>query len=133
MPTKGQITGATGVYLVASELSKRSFIVSITSRNAEGADILVTDQYCRKAYSVQVKTNASTFSFWLIGKKGVKISSDSHIYVLVNIRKNEIEYYIVPSKIISRKIRCDNNDKWHNVSLDDILQYKDKWEIFRTK
>ena len=38
------ISGMTGVYLVAAELSKRGFIVSPTSRGAEGADLLVTDQ-----------------------------------------------------------------------------------------
>ena len=42
MANKGAITGMTGVYLTAAELSKRGFIVSPTSRGAEGADLLVT-------------------------------------------------------------------------------------------
>ena len=44
---KAIITGMIGVYLTAAELSKRGFIVSPTSRGAEGADLLVTDQECQ--------------------------------------------------------------------------------------
>jgi hypothetical protein len=44
-----------GVYLVASELARLGFIVSPTSRSAIGADLLVTNQSCKKAFSVQVK------------------------------------------------------------------------------
>jgi hypothetical protein len=63
MATSQQITGMQGVYLVAVELSERGFIVSPTSRGAAGADLLVTDQKCRSAYTVQVKTNKRTFGF----------------------------------------------------------------------
>ena len=38
---------------------------------------------------MQVKTNVRTHSFWLIGKKAQEAVSDSHIYVLVNIRKSK--------------------------------------------
>jgi len=67
------------------------FIASPTSRSALGADILVTDQACLRAVSVQVKTNASAASFWLAGKRIP--SSDTHIYVLVNLKSKEIAVY----------------------------------------
>lgn len=132
MPLKGQFTGMTGVYLVAAELSKRGYIASTTSRNTFGADILVTNQNCKNSFSVQVKTNARTFNFWIIGKKGKEVFSKSHIYVLVNIKKDVIEFYVVPSKIISNKIRYTKNKKseWYTVYLDDLKKYKDKWDIF---
>lgn len=60
-----QLTGMRGVYLVAAELSRLGFLAAPTSRSAIGADILATDQSCKRTYSVQVKTNAKTFSFWL--------------------------------------------------------------------
>lgn len=44
-----------GVYLTAVELTKLGFIVSPTSRSAFGADLLVTDAGCRKAWSLQSK------------------------------------------------------------------------------
>jgi len=37
------------VFLTAAELTRRGFIVSTTTRNAFGADLLVTDQRCKKA------------------------------------------------------------------------------------
>ena len=66
MASTGQQTGMRGVYLVAAELSRLGLIASPTSRSAIGADILVTDQLCSRSFSVQVKTNAKTFNFWLV-------------------------------------------------------------------
>ena len=87
MPAVKQLTGMGGVYLVAAELSRRGFLASPTSRSAIGADLLVTDQACLRAYSVQVKTNAVTHSFWLLGKKARSLISKHYIYVLVNLRR----------------------------------------------
>jgi hypothetical protein len=41
-------TGMQGVYHVAAELTHLGFIVSVTSRSAFGADLLVTDQRCQR-------------------------------------------------------------------------------------
>lgn len=133
MASPGQMTGMRGVYLVAAELSKIGFIVSPTSRSAIGADLLVTDQKCKRAYSVQVKTNAKTFGFWLIGKKAKETISDTHIYVLVNIRNSarngeRVEYFIVPSKQLSKGGYFDGD--WPNIRRDKILKYENAWDVF---
>ena len=73
--SKHQQTGMRGVYLVASELAARGLIASPTSRSAAGADLLVTDENCANAFSVQVKTNAKPAGFWLAGAKTQNISS----------------------------------------------------------
>ncbi|MCK4646614.1 MAG: hypothetical protein KAU46_10200 [Candidatus Aminicenantes bacterium] len=136
MASKGQLTGMRGVYLVASELSRLGFIASPTSRSASGADILVTDQICKSAYSVQVKTNARTFNFWLLSQKSKEQVSDTHIYALVNIRKNKeketIEYYIVPSKVVSKKTiySKSKNSEWYAINLKDVQEYHNKWSLF---
>lgn len=127
------MTGMRGVYLVAAELSRIGFIVSPTSRSAVGADLLVTDQKCQQAYSVQVKTNAKTFNFWLIGKKARETVSDTHIYVLVNIRASarngeRIEYFVVPSRQLSKGGCHEGN--WPNIQRNKILEYQNAWEIF---
>lgn len=96
------MTGMLGVYLVAAELSKRGFIVSPTSRSAVGADLLVTDQLCKKAWSVQVKTNYKSASYWLVGPKAREIISSSHVYVFVNVGKEDrAEFIVVPSKRVA--------------------------------
>jgi len=133
MASKGQMTGMRGVYLVASELAKRGFIASPTSRSAFGADLLVTDHECKRTYSVQVKTNGRTFNFWLIGKKAKQTVSRSHIYVLVNIRstvKNEeiVEYFVIPSKQLSRL--GYHRGEFPHIERDKVLSWKDKWSVF---
>ena len=133
MAYKTQMTGMRGVYLVAAELSKLGFIVSPTSRSAAGADLLVTDQKCKKTYSVQVKTNAKTFNFWLIGNKAKDTVSDTHIYVLVNIRQNKkdeekIEYFVVPSKRLASG--GYHKGDWPNIGREKILDCENNWKIF---
>ena len=131
MATKQQLTGMQGVYFVAAELSKRGFIVSPTSRGAFGADLLVTDQLCNRSYSVQVKTNARTFTFWLLNKKSKDLVSKTHIYVLVNIRRdNKIEYFIVPSKVIAENMQEDEKGNFPSFSLEQAIIYKDQWKYF---
>ncbi len=135
MVSKGQLTGMRGVYLVAAELSRLGFIASPTSRSTIGADILATDQECKRAYSVQVKTNATTFNFWLLNKKSKGLTSPTHIYVLVNLRdkKGLIEYFIVPSHVVSEKmiIEKQKGKTWYSFSYKDAKEYENKWSIFR--
>jgi hypothetical protein len=68
-----------GVYLVAAELLRQGLIASATSRSAIGADILATDQQCVLTYSVQVKTNARTFAFWLGRREGADALGEPYL------------------------------------------------------
>lgn len=131
MPTKGQMTGMRGVYLVAAELCRMGFIASPTSRSAGGADILVTDQRCKRAFSVQVKTNAKTFDFWLVGEHAQDMVSDTHYYVLVNLKKgSQTEFFVVPSKIIAEKMRGGEKPReWPCVYATDIKEYENRWDV----
>ncbi|MGH6803908.1 MAG: hypothetical protein ACREC3_11170 [Methyloceanibacter sp.] len=133
MASKGQMSGMRGVYLVAAELAKRGFIVSPTSRSAFGADLLVTDQKCKRAYSVQVKTNGRASNFWLIGNKAKETVSNTHIYVLVNVKNTKnsgemVEYFVAPSKQLSR--RGYHRGNFPHIAREKILHYKDKWSLF---
>ena len=134
MAINGQLTGMRGVYLVAAELSKLGFIVSLTSRSSFGADILVTDQDLKKTYSIQVKTNASTFGFWLLNKHCKNLKSERHLYVFVNLRDKKclIEYFIVPSGVVSDKmiISKPKTSTWYSFAHKDAKKYENKWSIF---
>ncbi len=134
-----QLTGMRGVYLVAAELSRLGYIASPTSRSAIGADILVTDQACNRTYAVQVKTNARTFNFWLVGAKAKTYHSPSHIYVLVNIRDKKdgesVEYYVVPSAVVAEKTvysksATERQSEWYQFNLPEAKNYRDQWGIF---
>lgn len=133
-----QLTGMRGVYLVAAELCRRGFIASPTSRSAIGVDILVTDQECQMAYAVQVKTNAKTFGFWLVGPKAKTMRSPHHIYVLVNIKSGRgcetIDYYIVPSAVVAEKTvyskATTGKSEWYQFNLSDAVPFTDDWSPF---
>ncbi len=140
MRANGQMTGMLGVYLTAAELTKLGFIVSLTSRSAFGADLLVTDRHCRKTWSVQVKTNRKAASFWLVGPHAADLRSRSHVYVFVNNAEEQPEYFLVPSadvaRIHERKPRSTGSI-WHQIDrkkLNDYAGGKDEagHRIFRT-
>jgi hypothetical protein len=139
---KGQLTGMRGVYLVAAELSRLGFIASPTSRSALAADILVTDQACQRAFSVQVKTNSEAPNFWHVGKHTVV--SPTHVYVLVNLnsKKDAVkpEFFVVPSSVLKERTVYSKHPKsefWAvykndnpNKGIKGVLAYKDKWDVF---
>jgi len=136
MASKGQQTGMRGVFLVAAELVAQGYIVSTTSRNAMGADLLVTDQECKRAFSVQVKTNGRPASFWLLGNKAKAVASTSHIYVFVNLRKDgSADYYVVPSKTLSQITNKQpvSNSRWPSFQKRDAEPYRNKWGCFETQ
>ena len=138
MPSDKQITGMRGVYLVAAELAKHGFVASPTSRSARGADILVTDAECKRAFSIQVKTKSTQSSWWLLSRDYKRFVSDSHIYIFVTLRDSGIptEFFIVPSKVLPKKkagAKPYGKDKqiWYWLDLTDAKPYQDTWEILR--
>jgi hypothetical protein len=123
-----------GVYLVAAELTRLGFIVSPTSRSARGADLLVTDQECQKAWSVQVKTNQKPTSNWLVNKHALTLKSDSHVYVFVNLRGMERpEYVVAPSAYVASKVRTEPSKKgsvWYAFYRKDKPTDDEGWSLF---
>lgn len=136
MASKGQLTGMRGVYLVASELSRLGFIASPTSRSALGADLLVTNCSCSVTFSVQVKTNASSFYYWLVNAKALDITAKSHIYVLVNVRRKadveKHEYFVVPSRFVAANAKCNQraNSTFYSIQRATVEKYRDAWHLF---
>lgn len=134
MPNNGQMTGMLGVYLVAAELSKIGFIVSPTSRSASGADLLVTDQACQKAWSVQVKTNSGRPNFWLVGAHARKQSSESHVYVFVNnARGSKPEFLVATSSYVAGKVvyeKTSRGSEFYSFSLADRPSQDEGWKFF---
>jgi len=134
MASKGQQTGMRAVYLVAAEMVGRGFIVSPTARNAFGADLLITNESCTRAYSVQVKANSRPASFWLLGEKAKRLGSSTHVYVFVNLAAegSAHEYYVVPSIVVKRHLleaKAKTGSIWYSFSKEDAAKYKNAWKI----
>jgi hypothetical protein len=128
----------TGVYLVAAELSRRLFIVSPTSRSAQGADFLVTDSECRNTYAVQVKTNAAMFNYWLVNPKTSRMVSDNLVYAFVNLRETGPEFFLVPSAVVAQRVAVSESDTtaksvWYSVALNDVVEFSDNWSVFENR
>jgi hypothetical protein len=134
MPALGHMTGMLGVYLTAAELTSRGFIVSPTSRSAIGADLLVTDQRCRKAWSVQVKTNKKPNRSWLLSRHAPELKSESHVYVFVNLQGNmRPEYLVVTSETVASKYRSairKTGSVWYWFDKSDAPFIEGWQEIF---
>lgn len=133
MANKGMMTGMRGVYLVAAELTKLGWVVAPTSRSAIGADLLVTDNTCSRAWSVQVKTNSKPGTHWLLSKNAGKIKSDSHMYVFVDLMPNDERpgFYIVPSRTVAEKTREVKNSTgtvWYRFDKHEVQP--DDWRAF---
>ena len=124
-----------GVYFVAAQASLHGMIASPTSRGAMAADLLITDSECKRAFSVQVKTNKVTFGFWLMGKRCIELVLPALVYALVNIRKEEVEYFLVPSAVVAEKIKVSEASRtrkqtWFSLYRKEIEMYRDNWSIF---
>jgi len=129
---KGFITGMTGVYLVAAELSKQGIIATITSRNAPGVDIIASTPNLKRVFSIQVKTNSKNASFWLLNEHAKETYSPNFVYVFVNLRDGGADFYIVPSKKVSRamyvgKAKTGKKQVWY--SYQRKKEDKDRWNL----
>ena len=133
---KNYQAGMHGVYLAAAELTRRGLIVSPTLRNAPVADLLVTDEDGKRAWSVQVKTNTNKASFWLLNERAKSISSPSHIYIFVNLEgKGCPEYLPVKSECVASHVDEEQrpNSTFHSFDRKNIKPGCSGWEIFESK
>jgi hypothetical protein len=136
MATKGQMTGMQGVYLAAAELTYRGLIVSVTSRNARGADLLATDQSYKKTWSIQVKTNAKSTKWWLLNKDYKHEVAPNHVYIFINLKGVERpDYYIVPSLHVARRGKRipRPNSVFFAYNRDIGARYRENWSIFTSR
>jgi hypothetical protein len=141
------LSGVSGEYFVAAELSRRGFITSVTLKNAKGIDILITDENARLFIGIQVKTNQKKRKAWVLTEKSENFHGKNLFYVFVNLNILEQlpDFYIVPSIIVSNQI-IDSHKNWLNTpgkkgqkhndnplrsfhDEDDL--YLNKWELLK--
>lgn len=138
------LSGISGEYFVAAQLSRLGYVASITPKNTKNIDILASNQEGSKTVAIQVKTNKNGVKKWMFKAKSETNFSNNYFYVLVDLKdsKSLPEFHIVPSKVVSKKIRKDHL-KWLNTlgakgqKRNDIDMrmfsdlenaYKDKWD-----
>ena len=120
------LTGVSGEYFVAAELTRRKYIASITLRNTKGIDILASNQKASKSIGIQVKTNSTGNKSWILNKKAEKSFADNLYYIFVvlgNIDEQPI-FHIVPSKIVASQLRRGHS-KWLKTPGKGGRKHKD--------
>ena len=139
------LTGISGEYFVAAELSRRGFMASITLRNNDSIDIHASKLSNNKIFAIQVKSNQSGNRSWILNKKSELHQKENFFYIFVSLKgeSERPEYFIVPSKNVADFVKRDNTH-WlatpgkkgqaHNDSTvrkfnDQNGEYLEKWEL----
>jgi len=108
------LSGVSGEYFVAAELTRRGYIASLTLRNTRGIDLLVSNQDASRSIGIQVKTNQGTQKSWLLNKKAEEYFADNLYYVFVNLNLTEQygrpEFYVVPSVVVASYVKTSHSD-----------------------
>lgn len=147
------ITGATGEFFVAGELSRRGFIATLTIKNTPLIDVVATDLEKGISINIQVKTRSErNKQGWLLSQKVEhKTTMQNHVYVFVNLNEKDIlpEYYIIPWNIFAqyqkkkhqtwlstpnKKGGARNDSSVRNFKPDTedkdfAEQYKNNWDV----
>ena len=106
------LTGVSGEYFAAAELSRRGHIASITLRNTKGIDIVASKEDGSKTINIQVKTSSKNTKGWMLNKKAESMSDKNMFYIFV--RLNEInerpQFHIVPTSYVAKKVKKEHQE-----------------------
>ena len=138
------LSGVSGEYFVAAELSRHGHIASITLRNTRGVDILASNEAGSCAVAIQVKTNQGSVKEWILSKGAETNIADNLFYVFVNLKglNGTPEYHVVQSAIVAdycakvhqqwlaepRKDGTPHKDNPIRVFRDSECVYRDVWK-----
>lgn len=108
------ITGVSGEYFVAAELSQRGVVATITLKNTPYIDILATNLKKGKSANIQVKTmSINNNTGWRLGPKDAEPSGVfNHFYVLVDLHGPGMlpEYIILPKVVLANYLITDHKN-----------------------
>ncbi|HPS21668.1 MAG TPA: aspartate ammonia-lyase [Candidatus Paceibacterota bacterium] len=130
------ITGASGEYFVAAELSRRGWIATITLKNTPNIDILATTINGNRTLNIQVKTRSiSNRQGWILNK-GIEnlVSKDNFYIAFVDLvgKEEKPDYYLIPKNIFAKWI-AKRHQEWlstpgrgGHVRVDNPIRAFDK-------
>jgi len=106
------LSGVSGEYFVAAELSRRGYVASLTLRNTRGIDVLVSNADATKSVAIQVKTKQGRGADWMLNRNVETNVAENLFFVFVVL--NDLgapEYYVVPKDEVAQFVR-DNHAVW---------------------
>jgi PD-(D/E)XK endonuclease len=127
--------GNAGEYFIASILSSRGYVTTITLGRAEAYDI-ISIRPDGKTIKIQVKTAwHDNHVFRLSEKDGNEERNLDYFYAFVTLKENKKlwEYYIVPAKIVAKSVR-ETHKFWLNSLGKNGQKHNDtKMRLFEAK
>ena len=138
------LSGVSGEYFVAAELSRRGYVASITLRNTRGIDILASNADATRSIGIQVKTNQDAPREWILSKKAETNLAANLCYVFVALNGLEQpSFYIVPTAVVAqfvieshrtwlagtRRDGAPHADTDIRVFSDPESTYRDRWDL----
>jgi len=104
--------GNAGEYFIASILSARGYITTITLGRAEAYDIIAIKPN-GKTIKIQVKTAWYNNHAFRLSEKDEEDRNLDYFYAFVTLKENKEswEYYIVPAKIVSKMVK-ETHETW---------------------
>jgi hypothetical protein len=140
------LTGVSGEYFVAAELSRRGYVASLTLRNTRGIDVLASNADATRSVAIQVKTCSSDRPGWILNKKAEADLADNLFYVFVCLPETGFpEFYIVPRSDVAKHVK-ESHRKWLSTPgrggrrhvdndvrkfEDPSEHYKDRWDLLK--
>ena len=144
------LTGVTGEYFVSAELGKRGILALLTPKNNPLFDVVAVSQDAKRTITIQVKTmSEGNKQGWKLGMHICVRKNNPLLYtILVNLKRDEIEYYIYEYDVLSERVqsayteylaipkkdgnaRKDINFRWYDLKnfIDDDHIRKNNWGL----
>lgn len=143
-PLTTTLSGISGEYFVAAELSRRGYVASLTLRNTRGIDLLVSNADATKSVGIQVKTKQGRGADWMLNQKVEGDTAENLYFVFVTLNGlDSPEYYVVPKKVVAKFSR-ENHARWLSTPgrygqahvdspmrkfKDSEGKYRDRWDL----
>lgn len=111
--TDNRAAGQQAEFMVAAELARRNYMVSMTYGNAKEVDLIATEPSGQKLFTVQVKLRRTGQKAWDLGD----LVSPTHIYVFVRFYKNaDAEFFLISSVDAEEIAGKTSKTRWINRS-----------------
>jgi hypothetical protein len=113
--TTYNITGVSGEYFVAAELSRRGWIATLTLKNTPNIDAIATTPNGKRTINIQVKTRSiGNRQGWILNKGIETIVPGNNFYIAFVDLKGKDEkpdYFLIPKNIFAKWI-AERHQKW---------------------
>ena len=102
------ITGVSGEYFVAAELSRRGWVAVLTLKNTPNIDLIATTPDGKRTLNIQVKTRSiGNRRGWILNKNIEAIVPGNNFYIaFVDLKGIDSmpDYYLIPKNLFARWI-----------------------------